>query len=92
MISGRDYGNAERPPHSWLESARLTAGDVAIHGIDYDCSLELSLVETSMLLVVDLVGGSAAGLLVDLGWEALGLSSSEKFFFSHLDGKHVVGQ
>ena len=45
-----------------------------------------------MLLVVDLVAGSAAGLLVDLGWEALGLSSSEKFFFSHLDGKHVVGQ
>lgn len=48
--------------------------------------------------MVPLVAGSSADLLagssvafVDLELEASGLSSSEKFFFNHLDGKHIAG-
>ena len=48
--------------------------------------------------MVPLVAGLPAGLsagfsgaLVDSEPEALGLSSSEKFFFNHLDGKHMAG-
>ena len=48
--------------------------------------------------MVPLVAGSSADLLagcsvafVDLELEALGLSSSEKLFFNHLDGKHMAG-
>ena len=59
--------------------------------------------ETSVLLVVvDLAAGFAAGLaggllvgfsvvLVGFGPGVLVLSSSVKLFFSHLDGKHIVG-
>ena len=32
-----------------------------------------------------------SAVLVDLEPEAVGLSSSEKFFFNHLDGKHMAG-
>lgn len=51
-----------------------------------------------METVVPLGAGLSAGLLVGFSAvlagsepEALGLSSSEKFFFNHLDGKHMVG-
>ena len=48
-------------------------------------------------MVAGLVAGLAAGLLggfsavlVDLEPEVLALSSSEKLFFNHLDGKHMA--
>lgn len=62
----------------------------------------MSLVGMVVGMVVPLVAGLAAGLAVDLlagfsavsaDWEpeALGLSSSEKLLFNHLDGKHMPG-
>ena len=47
-----------------------------------------------MPLVVGLSAGLLAGFsatLVDLELVVLGLSSSEKFFFNHLEGKHMAG-
>jgi hypothetical protein len=44
-------------------------------------------------VVVPLVAfstGPSAGLSAALGLSSLGLSSSEKFFFNHLDGKHMA--
>ena len=63
---------------------------------------ESFLAGTVVGVVVPLVVGLATGLAVDLlagfstvsaDWEpeALGLSSSEKLLFNHLDGKHMTG-
>lgn len=46
------------------------------------------------MVATGLSTGPLAGFpapLVDLEPEALGLSSSAKFLFSHLDGKHIAG-
>lgn len=61
------------------------------------------MVTSVLLVVVDLAADFAAGLdggllaglsvvLVGFGPGVLVLSSSVKLFFSHLDGKHIVGQ
>ena len=41
-------------------------------------------------LAAGLLAGFSAGV-VELEPEDSGFSSSEKFFFSHLEGKHMVG-
>jgi len=58
-----------------------------------------SFVEAVVPLIADLlaVAGFSAALagfssaFVGVGPGASGLSSSEKFFFNHLDGKHMAG-